>query len=657
MRNKVVGIIFIATLITSLSLIWDISPTESQVRPVATSAPSTLFRDENYIRSDRLGITFISSADTINSSERYRNALILGAGWNRWPLYWNNIETSPFFFEWDAYDRLVVDDVRNGIQINAILLGRPQFHADGARIVGLNEPIYADGTDTPGDLKELNPNNAWANFVRQAVLRYMPGGILAQQQGWVNDEGIKVWEVWNEPDHPPFWNGTFQDYARLLKIAYIVAHEADPDTTVMFGGLLFSTEVNWLAQVLNIFQDDGFRERYNWYMDAVAVHSYGNPWRSGWLTLVARQTFIEYDIMRPIWLNETGVPVWDDYPGPVWLINEADRPSRATTDQQAWYFIQSTVLAWTEGADKVFFHQLYDDCGDQPAGTNFPPHSGELCVGDATCFGDAFGIYRNPNDAVCYSQHPFANSPRPIASAFRLMSEVFGREDFVRDDVDLLDNGGVVVRFERPNTDEVIKVIWNRTYESISLELDAEGTEAQLFTLQGNSRIAPNEGIYRLQLASAESYNFTDIEPEQISAIGGEPIILIESVTGGLDDPNDTSIETQGASGTPNAPVIPTPGTVLVPIATPTIDPSTDTTPPTVTVQALPAVSGATFDVAWQGEDNVGIDRYFVWVRVNEGEWSPWLETAGDEWDVYRRGRQCLRFCGVGGGCSWQLVD
>ena len=53
-----------------------------------TTAPGGLIDEENYIRAERLGITFVGFIDNNMGAERYRNALILGAGWNRWPLYW-----------------------------------------------------------------------------------------------------------------------------------------------------------------------------------------------------------------------------------------------------------------------------------------------------------------------------------------------------------------------------------------------------------------------------------------------------------------------------------------------------------------------------------------------------------------------------------------
>lgn len=605
-----------------LLLVWAGAPTQTQMGPAPTSEPGRLVTAAQYIRSDRLGITFISSTND-QSAERYRNALILGAGWNRWPLYWYDVETSPTIFDWSRYDSLVRNDIANRLNINAILLGRPEFYRDGGSIAGINEPIFADGTDIPRG-QAINPNNPWARWVYEAVLRYKPNGILARQSGWRGGEGIRVWEVWNEPDHAPFWEGGVTNYARLLKVSYLVIKQADPEATVLFGGLLYSTDNNWLSLVMNIYaQNDPFVIEHNWYHDAVAIHSYNYPWRSGWLALVARQTYRAFETaVKPIWLNETGVSVWDDYPGPVWAQDPSQRVRLATTEQQAWYFIQSAAYAWSEGVDKVFFHQLYDDCGNQPAGTNFPPHNGELCVGGGNCFGDAFGIYRNPPTSVCFSQHPLPNTPRPVAAAYRLLAEHFGREPFVADGRETVDNSAIVIRFRRPQTGERLVVMWNKTLEEYTLSLPSTADKARLYTLGESYDILPGaDRAYGLRLPPAVPDNYPNLNAGDVTAIGGAPFILVESEAPPALLPD---LGIQGASGT----LARTPGPVIPPPSRPTVDPSADTTPPSAQVEALPALSPSTFTVRWRGADDSGIARYLIWVQVDGGDWSPWLETT-----------------------------
>ena len=57
---------------------------------------------DGYLRAPRLGITFINSAEAPLSDQRYQQALYLGAGWTRWPLYWNLIERVPDVYDWSA---------------------------------------------------------------------------------------------------------------------------------------------------------------------------------------------------------------------------------------------------------------------------------------------------------------------------------------------------------------------------------------------------------------------------------------------------------------------------------------------------------------------------------------------------------------------------
>lgn len=617
-----------------LALIFIATTLQAQ-QPIPTTPPGTLTNRDNYIRNPRLGIAHISAAEGGTPEERYKRALSLGASWNRWPLYWDRIETAPGVFDWSNYDRQVVDDLRHGLTIDAILLGRPGFRAEENRIQGMYEPIFSDGSDLPGEGKTLNPANPWAVFVYEAVQRYKPGGILARQATLPAGKGITVWEVWNEPDLPTFWNATYRDYARLLKVAYISAHYADPNAQVMFGGLLYPTQNNWLALVLNIYINDPYREQFNWYMDMVAVHNYADPTRTAWLVIMARQTLIEYEIEKPIWVNETGVPVWDDYPGPTWAETNEQKLSRATLEQQAWFYIQSAVYGWVEGADVIIFHQLYDDCGDQAAGTNFPPHDGELCTAGSACYGDAHGMFRNYASSICFSQHPQPGTPRQAAFAYSLLAQVFDAPFKRGSYVNILDKNNInlnpdalITVFERENTAEKVYVMWNRTFEEIMVTLPAEGENAQLITMDDDELITPDEnGHYMITLPPAKPDNPVKIPVGADAAIGGEPFFLIERpgeevVTLSID----RSLTLAGLLSLPtDTNVVPTPGSILV---QPTVSPDKDTRPPVASVFELPMVSPASFTVSWGGQDDSGIQSYLVWVRVDEGEWQQWMTTA-----------------------------
>jgi hypothetical protein len=482
---------------------------------------------QSYLRSARFGINHISGPETITPDERYQKALELGAGWNRWPLYWNRVETDSGVWDWSDYDRLVADDLAHGLGIDAILLGMPDFHRDDQQPVGLQEPIFSDGTDAPRAGKTINANNTWAEFVWQAVTRYRPGGDWARETGQPDGAGIRLWEIWNEPDFSLFWKSSIGDYARLLKTAYIVAKWVDPEAQVMFGGMLFNTNNNWLAWVLAIFEDDPQHEEFNWYMDAVALHSYSYPWRSGWLVNWVDQTLKAYNLKRPIWVNESGVPVWDDYPGPTWAKTPAEHQLRATSQQQADFFIQSTAYALAEGAAVVFYHQLYDDCGNQPGGTDFAPDAGPTCEG-GICFGDTFGLYRNPPDAACFRQHPEPDTPRPSAAAYRLATQIFGTGTLRNPLVRTLENRATVITFDRPERGERIYVMWNTTLDAATLNLPMGKGAGALYQMDSHQLSFPDSaGIVALELPPATCDYFPFLQSIDITAIGGTPLILV----------------------------------------------------------------------------------------------------------------------------------
>ncbi len=574
------------------------------------------------ILSSRLGITFISSLDHPANELRYQRALLLGAGWNRWPLYWDQVERSPGVFDWSSYDRLVRADLEHGLRLNVILLGRPGFHANGGSIGGLNAPVFSDGTDEIGPGKQINGANPWAVFVSSTVLRYKPGGSLAVQLGWPAERGVSVWEAWNEPDLPLFWTGGVEQYARLLKVTYLAVHQADPNAEVMFGGLAYGNpdENDWLAKVLDVLAGDPSSRRYNTFFDSAAVHNYSYARRSGLVVERVQKTLRQYDLNQPVWLNESGVPVWDDYPGPTWAANDpASRQYRATLAQQAAFVIQSTVLAWAAGAEVVFYHQLYDDCGNQPGGTDFAPHNGERCVEGAICAGDAFGLYRNLRGESCFSQHPLPGTPRPAAAAYYRLAQVFGVIPFDQPQVEARD-GATLVSFERPSTGERIVVVWNRRLERTNLNIPAVGRSAQLYSAEEDYVLTPTDGQYTLGLLPATRDDFPNLPEGETAAIGGPPLILIER-----RDPSLNLI-------TEATPLILTPGAITATQPPrPTTDPALDTTPPTTSMTPLPVISPPTFTVSWSGQDDSGIERYLVWVRVDGGEWKPWLETASTQ--------------------------
>ncbi|MEM9772984.1 MAG: hypothetical protein AAF902_00280, partial [Chloroflexota bacterium] len=374
------------------------------------------------------GVNFMNSVDHPADAEMTAAGKSTGATWNRWPLYWHRIETSQGVFDWSEHDEAVSKDLANGFEINAILLGTPGFYWNGRSInqdrsveptgpiqlrainssmpQGTRDPIFSDGSDTFGDGKTINPNNKWAIYVYETVNRYKPSGVLATQNSWPAGVGVTHWEMWNEPDFAIFWTGTQEDYARLLKVGYMAAKQADPNAVVMSGGLANVDDPEYYSKLLNILQNDEHASAYGYFHDIFATHSYSNSWQSWFHIWKAKRDMQDHGLDKNVWLNESGVPAWNDYPGPTW---DSSSQFRSTIQESGDYIIQSAFYARYAGADAIFHFQLYDGCGNQPAFTNFPPHSGELCDSSGNyngkpCAGDAYGLFRNRSSDICFSQ-------------------------------------------------------------------------------------------------------------------------------------------------------------------------------------------------------------------------------------------------------------
>jgi hypothetical protein len=151
-------------------------------------------------------VEWSSDADLARELDGYRS---IGAGWLRSDLKWSVVESTRGVFNWSIYDRLVAAAKARGISIVFTLAYTPAW----ARPSGATDDKFA-----PADPNSFGP------FVRAAVARFAP-------------QGVKVFEVWNEPNLPGFWKPAPDPvrYTALLKVAYANAKAADSSVTVLAG--------------------------------------------------------------------------------------------------------------------------------------------------------------------------------------------------------------------------------------------------------------------------------------------------------------------------------------------------------------------------------------------------------------------------------------
>ena len=490
--------------------------------------------DVSTIQATEFGMTFVNSAEWPSNSTRIQRGISTGAKLDRLPLYWDRIEASAGELDWSGQDAALRGNEQHGLGTLAILLNTSPVYwptgrrmpaemprvGDGIRKLleqgqeraaecpvqgppapnGLYEPIFTDGTDHPAPNKTINLNNSWARFVSLTVNRYRPGGTAGLN--------VRYWEIWNEPDLCHFWGGTSQEYARLLKVAYLIIKHFDPEATVVWGGLAlygpkYESGANFLYEMLSTIQNDPLAASHNGFFDAAAIHQYSNVYNGYYFTLYVQNALAGTPWQnKPIWVTESGLPVCDSFPGP-----DCPTPYRGNLEEQASYIWQNVAYTRIANNDAPIFHfQLHDDGGNECRPK--PP-------------ADAFGLLTNKSDAHCVPHHAIA---RPAYTTFQLATQYFAHTELVSDHFQ--DEHIRQVTFYHPETNESRVLVWSIDGRDGVANVPATGNSAVRISPDGRQEtITPVDGTYDIPVTGAIARN----NPlEATYPVGGKPYLLIE---------------------------------------------------------------------------------------------------------------------------------
>lgn len=220
----------------------------------------------------------------------------IGAQWASVDISWRAAEPSD-----DGYSSAEFENLDRGIAL---------ARAAGARVVltvsetpawasGKQDPRYA-----PRDPAEL------AEFYGVLVDRY--------------SQTVDAWQVWNEPNHPHFWQpapatdpNACATYAGMLKAAAPVIRTGDPTGRVLFAGLAWN-DYAYLERCLELTPD------LPKFFDVTVTHPYAmagaapetqsdsapQDGRLDYQTFLAyrevRKTLVDHGTPRPIWFTEMG---------------------------------------------------------------------------------------------------------------------------------------------------------------------------------------------------------------------------------------------------------------------------------------------------------------------------------------------------------------
>jgi hypothetical protein len=170
-----------------------------------------------------------------------------GYGWVRQEFPWSSLEPAPGAYEWAAWDRIVDLAQERGLRLIAVVDTSPAW-ARGNSVV----------SSPPDDV------DSYARFVGALAGRYR--GRLAAIQ------------VWDEPNISPHWGTRYasaSEYTLLLRAAFVAIRAADPQVTVLAGGLAPTTEQSEWNQSDVTYLEAMYRAGAQGSFDALAAKPYG----------------------------------------------------------------------------------------------------------------------------------------------------------------------------------------------------------------------------------------------------------------------------------------------------------------------------------------------------------------------------------------------
>lgn len=250
-----------------------------------------------------------------------------GVSWVRQDFLWDEIEPQPGNFQFEKYDQIVAILEKHHLRI----LGLLDYSASWAAKDGQwNSP--------PNDTQQF------ANFAATVIARYKGR--------------ITHWEVWNEPDSSTYWQP--QDglvgYCQLLKDVYLAAKKANPDCTILNGGL-----ANGISSLNNLYDRGG-----KGYFDVLNLHFFATPFSTQSQPALLGFAKTAYKIMqrngdgaKKIWFTEIGCPGVAAGSGEVanWWLGK--NPSQA--QQAQWLTQVYTALLNDPHVEKIFW-AFFRDC-------------------------------------------------------------------------------------------------------------------------------------------------------------------------------------------------------------------------------------------------------------------------------------------------------
>jgi polysaccharide biosynthesis protein PslG len=272
-----------------------------------------------------------------------------GVKWLRIDINWAQIQADgPASYDWSQIDAVVQGAEQRGMNVLGVLVYTPSW----------DRPAGTDATYGPSP-------SSYAAFSSVAVAHY-------------SAMGVHAYEIWNEENQVNAWTPAPSPsaYTALLQAAYPAIKQADPNATVVTGGLAPSP-TDGTNYAPTDFLSDIYADGAKGYFDAVGMHPYcwsatrgDQDGSSAWYQMYGAATSIRSIMVahgdggERIWGTEYGAPtngppgshvsqaaqaamighafqLWSSYSwaGPLFIYQGRDQGTDTSTDQNFYGLI------------------------------------------------------------------------------------------------------------------------------------------------------------------------------------------------------------------------------------------------------------------------------------------------------------------------------
>ncbi len=440
-------------------------------------------------------------------------ATAAGVGWTRVLFWWHQVQPNgindwnEFYFE----DGVMNNELTEGRELVGLLGGTAPWASETGSVRAVPSGLYLPYDD---------PDNLWGQFVYRIVKRY---------QG-----KIDRWVIWNEPDvwdddHPgKTWDGTVQDYAQLLKVAYQATKAANGNAKIHLTATTYWWDIEhgrdlYFGQLLDAIKATPGAAANNYFFDVASLHLYFKPEQVYDLTVLYRRMINEHGFStKPLWINETNAPPNED---PLQPAPGLRFP--VSLDEQSYFMVQAWAMGLSAGAERLSLYKMRDERN--------------LLVGV-----EPYGMVRKDG------------SLRPAFWTYRALVTYLGNYQSAT----LTRQGNLRRVVVGRGTQGTTTVVWNMGLRAETIRVPATASTALLVDALGPVEvITAVNGQYTLSLS-----------PSRGGDIGGKPYMIVEGAGAALRiDRPDGAVVPQNPAPQPQ-PGASTPSPVTTP-ATPVASP------------------------------------------------------------------------------------